>query len=131
MAAGGGHIGAGQSLRGLVQNTEPHVVGSVPDGTMRSAPASASFETRPPSCGSISRTTSPNVNRYRPEAMVGVTGLATPPSGAPPPAPPVAVDPPAPTAPPAPAVAPPAPAAAPPAPVVPLPPAPVVPLPPA
>src|SRR5947209_138340 len=107
MAAGGGQslvVGV-QSLRGLVQNTEPQVVGSVPEGTMRSVPPSASFETRPPVWGSISKTTSPNANWYLVPALVGVTGLTTPPSGA---LPPVPVEPPPTPVPPRPPPMPPA-----------------------
>src|SRR4051794_18590799 len=75
---GGGQVSGVQALRGLVQNTEPHVVGSVPvgTGTMRLLPPSDSVATRAPAAASTSSTTlSPHANRYRFPFLVGVTGL--------------------------------------------------------
>ena len=74
MFAGGGQVCGVQALRGLVQNTEPQVVGSsvVPpstcaaadDGTMTSAPPIDSVATRAPTLASTSSTmSSPQANR--------------------------------------------------------------------
>ena len=62
---GGGHVCGVHALRGLVQNTEPYVVGSFAagTGTIRSAPPSDSVATRAPAAASTSSTTSPHAKR--------------------------------------------------------------------
>src|SRR5262245_47474703 len=104
---GGGQVIGVQALRGLVQNTEPQVVGSVADVMMRLVPPSDSTPTRAPTIASISNTTSPHAKRYLLPFLVGVTGPAAPPPVPPPlpPRPPLA--PALPPVPPRPAAAPP------------------------
>src|SRR5262245_13220430 len=121
---GGGHVIGVHALRGLVQNTEPQVVGSVADVMMRFVPPRERPPTRAPTIPSISNTTSPHAKRYLLPFFVGVTGLAAVPPPVPPLPPPVPPRPPLapalPPVPPRPALAPPVPAAPaePPAPAV-------------